>query len=71
MMFELVENNESSTAQVILRKSNVLRTMLEESPDRYQAIEDYLDQRPSSVNIEERRKTLADSKPFPFLLKHT
>ncbi|KAG1457663.1 hypothetical protein G6F46_005129 [Rhizopus delemar] len=60
MMFELVENNESSTAQVILRKSNVLRTMLEESPDRYQAIEDYLDQRPSSVNIEERRKTLAD-----------
>ncbi|CAO3697846.1 unnamed protein product [Rhizopus microsporus] len=63
MMFELIERNEISTARVILRTSNVLRMMLEEFPERYQAIENYFEERPTSgykYATEQKRKTIAD-----------
>ncbi|CAO3661786.1 unnamed protein product [Rhizopus stolonifer] len=58
MMFELLESKETNTAQMILRNSNVLRTMLEEEPDRYQMIEDYFDAPILQYTSEERRKSL-------------
>lgn len=59
---ELIELNEQSAAKALLRKSNALRLMSEEYPDRYQIIESYLEQ-PSKqpmYTTEERRSKIAN-----------
>ncbi|KAI9361566.1 WD-40 repeat protein [Pilaira anomala] len=59
--FELIESKEYSAAKTLLRKSNVLRSMCEEDPDRYQVMEHYLDQPKQSIyTTEERRKNIAN-----------
>ncbi|KAF1806635.1 WD40-repeat-containing domain protein [Mucor lusitanicus] len=59
---EMIEINEISTAEILLRKSNVMRLLLEEHPDRYQTIEDYMEQAPitkTQYTTEERRSAIA------------
>lgn len=59
---ELIESNEQSTAKILLRKSNVLRLMSEEYPERYQIIQDYLEQAPHkqiTYTSEQRRSKIA------------
>ncbi|KAI9280037.1 WD40-repeat-containing domain protein [Sporodiniella umbellata] len=59
-MFELIESKEITTAKMILRSSNVLRSILEEDPDRYQVIEDYFEAPiPNQYTTEKRRTRLA------------
>ena len=58
----MIEINEISTAEILLRKSNVMRLLLEEYPDRYQIVEDYMEQAPITIahyTTEERRSTIA------------
>lgn len=58
----MIEINEISTAEILLRKSNVMRLLLEEHPDRYQTIEDYMEQAPitkTQYTTEERRSAIA------------
>lgn len=58
----MIEINEISTAEILLRKSNVMRLLLEEHPERYQTVEDYLEQAPVSktqYTTEERRSAIA------------
>jgi WD40 repeat-containing protein SMU1 len=58
---ELIESNEQSTAKILLRKSNVLRLMSEDLPDRYQQIENYLEQPKQSLyTTKERRQNIAN-----------
>ncbi|GAA5798340.1 WD40-repeat-containing domain protein [Helicostylum pulchrum] len=58
--FELIESKEYSAAKTLLRKSNVLRQMCEEDPDRYQVLEHYLDQPQQSLyTTEERRRNIS------------
>lgn len=68
--FELIESKEYSAAKTLLRKSNVLRQMCEEDPDRYQVLEHYLDQPQQSLyTTEERRRNISKRKRHFFLKK--
>ncbi|KAI8352874.1 WD40-repeat-containing domain protein [Choanephora cucurbitarum] len=46
IVLELIESQELSAAEALLRRSNVLRLMSEEYSDRYESLERYLDQAP-------------------------
>lgn len=63
----MIESKEYSAAKTLLRKSNVLRSMCEEDPDRYQVMEHYLDQPKQSIyTTEERRKNIANRKWYTY-----
>lgn len=58
----MIEINETSTAEILLRKSNVMRLLCEEYPERYQIIEEYLEQAPvtkTQYTTEERRSAIS------------
>ncbi|KAI7903920.1 WD40-repeat-containing domain protein [Cokeromyces recurvatus] len=60
---EMIELNEKSTAEMLLRKSNVLRLLNEEYPERYEIMERYLDQLPiekPQYTTEERRRHISE-----------
>ncbi|KAI8992128.1 WD40-repeat-containing domain protein [Mycotypha africana] len=65
IVFELIENNELSAAEIVLRKSNVLRFVNEEYPERYEIMERYLDEAKTKLphkpkyTSEERRTRIA------------
>lgn len=60
----MIENDESSTAEILLRKSNVLRAMSEEHPDRYEIISRYLESHDEKLQYttEERRSNISKRK---------
>jgi WD40 repeat-containing protein SMU1 len=70
---ELIESKEISTAKILLRKSNVLRLMSEDYPERYQIIQDYLEQSPMKQLLytsEERRSNISKGKINAFEQRH-
>ncbi|KAI8647908.1 WD40-repeat-containing domain protein [Parasitella parasitica] len=59
---EMIEINELSTAEMLARKSSVMRLLFEEYPERYQTIEEYLEQAPVAnmqYTTEERRLAIS------------
>lgn len=66
----MIEINELSTAEMLLRKSNVMRLLFEEHPERYQLVEDYLEQAPipkMQYTTEERRSAISKGKLMEIL----
>ncbi|KAI9482928.1 MAG: WD40-repeat-containing domain protein [Benjaminiella poitrasii] len=60
---EMIELNEKSTAELLLRRSNILRSLNEQYPDRYELMERYLDQLPTEApqyTTEQRRKKISE-----------
>ncbi|KAI7894299.1 WD40-repeat-containing domain protein [Mucor mucedo] len=54
---ELIEANEHSAAKTLLRKSNILRELCEVDPERYQRMEEYLEQPKQQLYTNEARRT--------------
>lgn len=57
MTLELIEANEHSAAKTLLRKSNILRELCEVDPERYQRMEEYLEQPKQQLYTNEARRT--------------
>ncbi|RCI04188.1 hypothetical protein CU098_011295 [Rhizopus stolonifer] len=72
VVFELIESNELSAAEALLRRSNVLRLMCEEYPDRYEVMERYLHEAPIQqiqYTNEKRRLDIANQlEPLVFMV---
>lgn len=56
MTLELIEANELSAAKTLLRKSNILRELCEDDPERYQLMEEYLEQPKQQLYTNEARR---------------